>query len=379
MNLSSKLPRVGTTIFTVMSQLANEVGAVNLSQGFPDFDCDPVLKDLVTKYMGEAKNQYSPMPGLPALREAIATKIKKTRGALVHPDDITVTAGGTQALYCAISSVVRAGDEVILIEPAYDSYKPVVELHGGNVRTYELSAPDFQVDWNSFSRLITHKTRLIIINNPHNPLGKTLSRDDLEALNKLVSGTDIMILSDEVYEHIVFDGKEHHSVLSHPELKERSFAVFSFGKTFHITGWKMGYCVAPEPMTREFRKVHQFNVFAVNTPAQFALAEYLKTESNYLGLPEFFQAKRDYLQEGLQGTRLKPISSEGSYFQLYDYSAIADEADTEFAKRMTREYGVAAIPVSVFYSSGKDEKVIRLCFAKKEETLGKAIKLLKEM
>lgn len=376
MNISSKLPRVGTTIFTVMSQLAKEHNAVNLSQGFPNFDCDEKLKDLVTFYMAQGKNQYAPMPGLPELQKAISKKVNSSYNIRIPPEHVTITAGATQALYNAITATIKSGDEVILIEPAYDSYRPVIQLCGGIPRTYELSAPDYRVDWKSFSRLVTGRTKMIIINNPHNPLGKIFQKEDLEALYRIVNGTDILVLSDEVYEHIVFDNQEHWSVLRFPKLRKRSMVVFSFGKTFHNTGWKIGYSIAPPFLTKEIRKIHQFNVFSVNTPVQYALAEYLQNKENYAGLGQFYQEKRDFFQDAMKDSRLIPLKSEGSYFQLYDYSAISNEPDTEFARRLTTEYGVAAIPISVFYTHKKDEKVIRLCFAKTQPVLAEAAKLL---
>ncbi|MGK0391427.1 MAG: methionine aminotransferase [Maribacter sp.] len=376
MNISSKLPRVGTTIFTVMSQLAREYNAVNLSQGFPNFDCDEQLKDLVTFYMAQGKNQYAPMPGLPELQKAISNKVNSSYNISVSPEDVTITAGATQALYNAITATIKPGDEVIIIEPAYDSYRPVIQLCGGIPRIYELSAPDYRVDWKSLSKLVSGSTKMIIINNPHNPLGKIFQKEDLEALLKIVDGTDILILSDEVYEHIVFDNQEHWSVLKFPELRKRSMVVFSFGKTFHNTGWKVGYSIAPSFLTKEIRKIHQFNVFSVNTPVQYALAEYLQNPESYSGLGQLYQGKRDFFQHAMKDSRLVPLTSEGSYFQLYDYSAISDEPDTEFAKRLTTEYGVAAIPISVFYTHKRDEKVIRLCFAKTEAVLAEAAKLL---
>ncbi len=379
MNLPSKLPNVGTTIFSIMSKLANETGAVNLSQGFPNFDCDAKLKELVSQYMREGMNQYAPMPGVLELREAIARKVSKSYHIETDPEEVTVTAGGTQALYNAITSIIRQGDEVIIIEPAYDSYRPVIELCGGTARAFELTAPDYKIDWNSLSKLVTVRTKMIIINNPHNPVGKTFVKEDLEALQKIVSGTDIVVLSDEVYEHIIFDNREHWSVLRFPELLKRSIVVFSFGKTFHNTGWKMGYAIAPDYLTKEFRKVHQFNVFSVNTPTQYALAEFLSNEENYLGLGEFYQNKRDLFQGEMKDSKLNPIPSEGTYFQLYDYSSISNEPDTEFAKRLTTEFGVAAIPISVFYSSKRDDKIIRLCFAKTDKILEQAAKLLSKV
>ncbi|MEZ4961043.1 MAG: methionine aminotransferase [Saprospiraceae bacterium] len=380
MLISSKLPNAGTTIFTVMSALANQHHAINLSQGFPNFDCSDELKSLVEKYMRQGYNQYAPMPGVPALREIIAEKIQSLYGMAVDPEtEITITAGATQALYCTISAFIRPDDEVILIEPAYDSYRPAVEVNGGIPVTYEMSAPGYRVDWRMLERLVTWKTRMIIVNTPHNPTGKILSELDWAELQRLAEDRDILVLCDEAYEHIVFDGKKHKSLLLKPKIYERGLAVFSFGKTLHTTGWKLGCVVAPPDLTREFRKVHQFNVFSVNTPMQHAVAEYLQSPQRYLELDAFFEKKRDYLLSAMQGSRFVPIASEGTYFQLFDYSNISDEKDTEFVKRMTTEHGVAAIPVSSFYSSSKDEKVIRLCFAKTEETLARAGEILRKI
>jgi methionine aminotransferase len=380
MNLHSKLPHVGTTIFTVMSALANEHGAINLSQGFPNFDCSDRLKMLVENYMRLGYNQYAPMPGVPALRRQIAEKIQKLYGASIDPDtEITITAGATQALFCAISAFVRPGDEVILIEPAYDSYRPAVEVNGGHPVVYELTAPGYTIDWLKFQRLISRKTRMIIVNTPHNPTGKIFKPENWLALQQMTRDGEIILMCDEAYEHLVFDGQQHESLLRYPKLYRQGLSVFSFGKTLHATGWKLGCCVAPPELTKEFRKVHQFNVFAVNTPMQHAVADYLENPEVYLGLPAFFQQKRDVLLSALEGSSLKPIACEGTYFQLFDYSAISRERDTEFVKRLIVEQGVAAIPVSVFYSSGRDEKVIRLCFAKTEETLEKAGALLKNL
>ncbi len=377
---NSKLPNVGTTIFTVMSALANEHQAINLSQGFPDFPSSERLIDLVTQAMQKGLNQYAPMPGAIPLRENIAKKIAHLYGVNVNPmDEITITAGGTQALFTAITAFVRPGDEVILIEPAYDSYRPSVEVNGGIPVIYELSAPDYKVNWNDFARLISPKTRMILINTPHNPTGAIFTKTDLLALQQLVENTNILILSDEVYEHLIYDDEPHQSVLRFPSLRERSLAVYSFGKTFHNTGWKIGYCVAPKELTAEFRKVHQFNVFSVHSPTQYALAAFLEKPEEYLSLNDFYQQKRDYLLNVTKNTNLKPLKCFGTYFQVFDYSQISEEPDVDFAKRMTTEFGVAAIPVSVFYSSLKDDKVIRLCFAKKEETLQKAGNLLKRM
>lgn len=378
MRILSKLPNVGTTIFTVMSQLAAEHGAINLSQGYPNFDTPKDLKDKVAYYLQNGKNQYCPMAGLITLREVLADKMQKSYGLRPDPgSEITITAGATQAIFTAITAFVDKGEEVILIEPAYDCYRPTIELVKGVPVPYELSAPDFNIIWDELKTLINVRTRMIIINTPQNPIGKTLKQEDLEELQRLTSGTDIIVLSDEVYEHLIFDGQLHQSVARFPELYQRSLLVYSFGKTFHSTGWKIGYCVGPEILMSEFRKVHQFNVFCVNSFEQYALADYLKNPEPYLGLPAFYQKKRDFLQSALKGSRLKPIPSEGTYFQLYDYSDISDEPDTEFAKRMTTEYGVASIPVSVFYSSRKQNGVIRLCFAKTEDMLEEAGNLLK--
>ena len=380
MNIHSKLPSVGTNIFSIMSALANQHGAINLSQGFPDFDCPQELQNRVNFHLKNGKNQYVPMAGVPVLRERLAKKMENSYGQSINPDtEITITAGATQALFTAITAFVRSGEEVILIEPAYDSYRPAIELAGGIPIIYELQGPDYQIDWIRFGKLISSKTKMIIINTPHNPIGKVRSEDDMRTLEELTNGTDILVLSDEVYEHLIYDGKKHQSVLRFPNLFKRSLLVFSFGKTFHSTGWKMGYCVGPEPLMREFRKVHQFNVFSCNSFVQYGIADFLEDPTTYQQLPDFYQQKRDYFQNELFGSALKPLSSEGSYFQLYDYSSVSDLPDTEFAKYLTMEIGVAAIPVSVFYSSRRDEKVVRFCFAKKEETLAAAGKLLKEI
>lgn len=360
-----------------MSALANEHGAINLSQGFPNFDTPEDLKDRVAYYLQNGKNQYCPMAGLIDLRKVLAKKMKSLYGIDVDPvTEITVTAGATQAIFTAITTFIDKGDEVILIEPAYDSYKPSIELVKGIPVAYELSAPDFKINWDDLAELITARTKMIIINTPQNPIGKTLKEEDLLALQEITRGTDIIVLSDEVYEHLIYDGKLHQSVARYPDLYQRSLLVYSFGKTFHSTGWKIGYCIGPEQLMSEFRKVHQFNVFCVNSFEQYALADYLQNPEPYMSLPAFYQQKRDFLQLALKDSKLKPIHSEGTYFQLYDYSAISDIDDTEFAKQLTIDHGVAAIPVSVFYSSGKQNKVVRLCFAKTEDVLDQAGKLL---
>lgn len=368
--LSSKLPNVGTTIFTVMSALANEHQAINLSQGFPDFPSDPDLIDRVCHYMQSGFNQYAPMPGAAPLRAAIAEKIERLYPFRPNPEsEITVTAGATQAIFTAIATLVRPGDEVIVFEPAYDSYIPGIEVCGGKALPFLLKAPDYRIDWAAVEAMVTPATRAIMINSPHNPTGTILESSDLLALQHLVKKYGLWVISDEVYEHLIYDGAAHESVLKYPELYKRSFIAFSFGKTFHNTGWKLGYVVAPPLLTAEFRKVHQFNVFSCNTPMQHALADYLQVPAHYEQLPGFYQAKRDFFLQAMSGSGLKPFFCRGTYFQLFDYSSLSDEPDTTFAKTLTTQYGVAAIPVSVFYSSGLDEKVIRLCFAKKTETL----------
>ncbi len=377
MKIHSKLPKVGTTIFTVMSALARQHGAINLSQGFPNFDCPEKLKELVSRHMAMGHNQYAPMAGVMALRERLAQKIETLYGLSVNPEtEITITAGATQAIFTAISAFVQHGDEVVLIEPAYDSYGPSVEVNGGKVIAYELEAPGFRVDWERLQSLFTPRTRMLIVNTPHNPTGKIFDAHDLEMLHKITAGTDILVLSDEVYEHLVFDGAAHQSAFRNAELFQRCLATFSFGKTFHNTGWKMGYCVAPARLMAEFRKVHQFNVFSVNTPVQHGIADFLEDPDTYLSLPEFYQKKRDLFLEVIAASRFRTVPSEGTYFQLVDYSRISDENEVDFARRMTIDYGVAAIPISVFYGNGRDEKVVRLCFAKTEETLERAGELL---
>ena len=376
--IKSKLPKAGTTIFTIMSGLANEVGAINLSQGFPNFDVSPELIKLINKFMKEGFNQYAPMQGVLKLRERIAEKMNTLYSAIYHPEkEITITAGGTQALYTAITSIIRERDEVIVFEPAYDSYVPAVELSGGIPIHVHLQAPNFRINWNEVKKLINQRTRMIIINTPHNPTGSMLSAKDMQQLEKITASTDIIILSDEVYEHIIFDGYEHQSVARYPKLAERSFIVFSFGKTYHATGWKMGYCLAPEKLMSEFRRVHQFEVFSVNTPLQHALAEFMRDPKNYSGLNLFYQQKRDYFLKLIQGSKFKPLNCSGSYFQLLDYSKITKEKDTDYAIRLTKEAGVASIPISVFYNVPVDNKVLRFCFAKDDATLEKAAEKLK--
>ena len=380
MNIKSKLPNVGTTIFTVMSTLANECNAINLSQGFPNYDCDPRLKDLVNYYIQNGHNQYAPMAGVSALRKVLAEKNEALYGKKINPDtEITITAGATQAIFTAIANFVDAGDEVVIIEPAYDSYRPAVEVCGGMTRCYELKGPDYKINWKDFRKLVSFRTKMIIINTPHNPTGSILTAEDMKELEDITRGSDTIILSDEVYEHLIYDGQEHQSVQRYPELYKRSLITYSFGKTFHTTGWKVGYCLGPEELMVEFRKVHQFNVFSVNNPVQQAIAEFLNEPEEYLKLNNFYQQKRDFFLESIKGSKFKPIACRGTYFQLLDYSEISDMKDTEFAKWMTKEKGVASIPVSVFYSKGSNEKVIRLCFAKTEALLEKAGNLMKKI
>jgi methionine aminotransferase len=374
--LQSRLPAVGTTVFSLMSALAAEHGAVNLGQGFPDFDCDPALVDAVTAAMRAGHNQYPMMTGAPVLREAIAAKIAFEYGANYHAGaEITVTAGATEALTTAILCCVHPGDEVIVIEPVYDSYAPAIALAGGTTVPVAMTLGEqgFSVPWDQVAAAVTPRTRLIIINSPHNPTGSILRAADIAALADIVRGTDILILSDEVYEHMVFDGQRHESVCRYPELAERSFVVSSFGKTYHVTGWKIGYVAAPAALSAEFRKVHQYNVFSVNTPMQHALAAYLANPAPYRDLPAFYQRKRDLFREGLQGSRFTLLPADGTYFQCVRYEAISSILESEFAQWLTTEIKVAAIPVSAFYSQGRESGIVRFCFAKKDETLRLAL------
>ncbi|MDB5991005.1 MAG: methionine aminotransferase [Herbaspirillum sp.] len=375
-SIVSKLPNVGTTIFTVMSALAAEKNAVNLGQGFPDFDCDPALIDAVANAMRSGLNQYPPMPGVPGLRAAIAQKIQTLYGHAYDPaDEITVTAGATQGILTAILCCVHAGDEVIVIEPAYDSYVPAIELAGGVPVFVQMRVdPDgYAVPWDKVASAVTPRTRLIMINSPHNPTGSVLQKADLEALAGIVRNTDILILSDEVYEHMVYDGARHESLCRYPELAARAFVISSFGKTYHVTGWKIGYVAAPAALTAEFRKVHQFNVFTVNTPVQHGLMTYMNDPAPYLDLPAFYQRKRDLFRAGLKNTRFKLLPSQGTYFQCVQYSAISDQSEVEFSRWLTAEIGVAAIPVSAFYNTPQESGIVRFCFAKKDETLRLAL------
>ena len=377
----SKLPSVGTTIFTVMSQRAAKHGAVNLGQGFPDFDCDPRLQQRLTDAMRAGHNQYAPMIGVPALREAIARKNQALYGHQYDADtEITVTAGATQALMCAILALVNHGDEVIVLEPAYDSYVPAIVLAGGKPVLVPLDhARGYAPEWERVRNAITSRTRLILINFPHNPTGRILRDEDLAALEQIVEQTDVLLVSDEVYEHIVFDNQPHRSLMRSPALAARSVVISSFGKTFHTTGWKVGYACAPASITAEIRKVHQFMVFAVNTPAQHAITEFLADPQPYLDLPSFYQAKRDLFLSGLARTPFRALACDGTYFVLADYSQISDLTETEFAKKMVAEYGVASIPVSVFYEVPVEHRVVRFCFAKKDTTLQEALARLSKV
>lgn len=377
--IESKLPQVGTTIFTVMSALAAEKGAVNLGQGFPDFDCDPALIDAVAAAMRAGFNQYPPMAGAVPLREAIAAKIARLYGARYDWNtEITVTAGATQAIFTALLAIVRPGDEVIVIEPCYDSYVPNIELCGGTVVPVAMDDA-FRIPWDAVEAAVTGKTRAILINSPHNPSGTILRDADMRRLESIACGHDLFVISDEVYEHMVFDGERHLSSSSYPGLAARSFVISSFGKTYHVTGWKVAYCAAPASMTHEFRKVHQFNVFTVNTPMQHGLADYMRDPGPYLELPGFYQRKRDLFRQGLESTRFRLLPCEGTYFQLAEYAAISDLPELAFAQWLTAEIGVAAIPVSAFQRQPVDRKTVRFCFAKRDETLAIALERLAKL
>jgi methionine transaminase len=375
--LVSRLPAVGTTIFTVMSRLAQDCGAINLSQGFPDFNAEDFLFERVAHHMRAGRNQYAPMAGVAALREAVATKIAALYGAAYDAEaEITITAGATQALFTAVAALVHPGDEVIVFEPVYDSYAPAIELQGGVVRRVRLAAPDYRPDWAAVAAQVTPRTRMLMINTPHNPTGTVWSAADMAALQALVRDSGIVVVADEVYEHIIFDGRRHESVARYPGLAERSLIISSFGKTYHITGWKVGYVAGPRELMAEFRKVHQFNVFTVNTPVQHALADYMAEPARYLGLAAFYQAKRDFFRAGMAASRFELLESAGTYFQLARYGRISDEPDTRFAERLTRKAGVAVIPVSAFFADGHDDRVVRFCFAKHEATLAAACERL---
>jgi len=377
MTITSKLPDVGTSIFTVMSALAAEHGAVNLSQGFPDFDTPPALIDRVFAHMQAGRNQYAPMQGVAMLRERIAAKVADLYGNPVDPDtEITITSGATEALFAAITAVVRPGDEVVVFEPAFDAYVPVIRLSGGTPVYLSMKRPDYHIDRDEVSDAIGPNTRLIIINSPHNPTGTVLSPADIAALKQIMADRNIFIVSDEVYEHIIFDGLVHESVLRDPLLYSKSFVISSFGKTYHTTGWKIGYCVAPPPLTQEFQRVHQFLTFSSNTPIQWAYADIMEDASLYLGLSVFYQKKRDRFLSLLENSRFNPLPCHGTYFQMMDYSAISDLDDVAFARQMTTVHKVAAIPPSVFYHDGQDNRVLRFCFAKRDHTLEQAAEIL---
>ncbi|MDQ3347312.1 MAG: methionine aminotransferase [Acidobacteriota bacterium] len=369
-DIRSKLPSVGTTIFTVMSRMAAEIGAINLSQGFPDFDCDPALVEAVARHMRAGRNQYAPMQGVLPLREAIAAQYVRLHGREYDPDtEVTITSGGTEAIFAAVAAVLRPGDEAIVLEPCYDSYIPAITLNGGSPVVVPLTYPDYAIDWDAVRAAVSPRTRLIFLNSPHNPSGAVLGADDVVALAGLVADTNMLIVSDEVYEHIIFDGVQHQSMARSPELAARSFIIGSFGKTYHVTGWKVGYAVAPAALTAEFRKVHQFVTFSTHTPVQFALADFLSDSRRLADLGPFFQRKRDLFLRRMEGSRFTPLGSHGSYFQLMDYSAITAEPDADFAVRLTREHGVASIPTSPFLPRSPAPTVLRFCFAKKDETL----------
>ena len=378
--ISSRLPQVGTTIFTVMSALATEHGAVNLGQGFPDFDCDPALIDAVSQAMKAGHNQYPPMAGLLALREMVAQKVATLYGHAYDPaQEITITAGATQAIITAILCAVHPGDEVVVLEPCYDSYAPNIELAGGKVVRVPLTPRTFRPDFAALAAALTPRTRALIINSPHNPSATVWTREEMQRLAALLAPTNILLISDEVYEHMVFDQAPHVSASCIPELAERAFVVSSFGKTFHVTGWKVGTVCAPAALTAEFRKVHQFNVFTVNTPVQMGIAQYLKSPEPYISLPAFYQRKRDLFVEGLKKTRLKPLHTQGTYFQCVDYSQVSDLPEAQFCRWLTTQAGVAAIPLSAFYDAGFEQGLVRLCFAKKDDTLVQALDRLQRI
>lgn len=377
LSIRSKMPDLQLSVFAVISQLSERHRAVNLSQGFPDFDPDPALVQLVSENLKQGKNQYAPMPGILPLRRALAEKIEKLYGATYDPEsEITVTAGATEALYAAITATVHPGDEVIIFEPFYDAYPPVVQYAGGKPIFIPLQPPNFSIPWQRVKQAVSKRTRLIILNSPHNPTGSLLGKNDLAQLAGITDGTSILVISDEVYEHITFDGLAHVSLAAHPELRERSFVISSFGKTYHTTGWKVGYCAAPKPLTDEFRKIHQFITYAVNTPVQWAYAAFLQQDQSYLQLGDFYQSKRDLFARLLENSRFKLLPCHGTYFQLADYGAISDLPDFEFVERLIKEHGVAAIPLSPFYSQPTDQKIMRFCFAKKDETLQQAAERL---
>jgi len=379
--LRSKLPGIGTTIFTIMSKMAQDEGAINLSQGFPDFDGPQALRERVAYHMDHGHNQYAPLTGIPELREQIAAKVLALYGCNIDPDsEVCVTPGATEALYCAVTAVVHPGDEVIVFDPAYDCYAPSVRLNGGVTRHIALKYPDFSIDWQQVRDTITDRTRLIILNTPHNPTGTVWGEQDIQQLREVIADRDIYLLSDEVYEHILFDGKPHQSLLRYPDLAARTFAVSSFGKTYHATGWRVGYCVAPRPLMDEFLRIHQFVNFSTNSPMQYAIADFLRDcPQHHLELGAFYQEKRDLFITLMSTAKFSMVPSSGTYFQLADYSAISDEPDTEFAARLTREHKVAVIPISVFYKDAPRQNVVRFCFAKHDDTLKEAAEKLDQI
>ena len=378
--MQSKLPHIGTSIFTVMSQLAVKHNAINLGQGFPDFPMSEALIDCVTEAMKAGGNQYAHTNGVPVLRERLAEKINSLYGTTIHAEtEITVTPGGTYAIFSAFSTIIQPGDEVIIFEPAYDSYIPNITFNGGVVVPIALSYPNYSIPWDTLKAAITKKTKAILMNTPHNPTGMVMTKEDILQLQEIVVSNNLYLISDEVYEHLIYDDKKHESVMKYPELFARSFVCFSFGKTYHCTGWKLGYCVAPENLMKEYRKVHQFNAFSCDTPKQLGIAKHMVDKEAYLSLGNFYQAKRDYLRKLLASTPLKYIPSSGSYFESYSYAAISNESDKVFAEKLVKDYGVAVIPMSAFYHDGTDNKVIRLCFAKKEATLEAAAACLQKL
>jgi len=380
LTIQSKLPQVGTTIFTTMSALAAEHGAINLGQGFPDFPMNEELVSLVNEAMKNGYNQYVHANGYLPLREALAEKAEFLYGSVINPDmQITITPGGTYALYTAITTVLQPGDEAILFEPAYDCYIPQIEMNGAKAVTIPLTFPTYAIDWKVVKNAVSEKTRMIIINTPHNPTGAVIGQTDIDALREITKDTNIIIVSDEVYEHLIFDDLPHESILKYPDLLERSFVCFSFGKVYHCTGWKLGYCIAPPALMQEFRKIHQFNCFTCDTPKQVALASFLKKRANYMELGAFLQGKRDYFQKLMSNTKLLALPSHGSYFQSYSYDGLSEENEKEFAIRLTKDYGVATIPVSAFYKQPVDHSVLRFCFAKKESTLEAAVERLSRL
>ena len=379
LKIKEKLPDWGTSIFAIMSKMAVEHNALNLSQGFPDFNCSDELLSLLHDFQDRGFNQYAPMPGVPVLRNVISNTIKKVYGRNYNPEtEITITSGATQAIYTAVSCILNRGDEAIVFDPSYDCYAPDIEANGGIPIRIPLKK-DFSYDWDEIRKHVNEKTKLMIFNSPHNPSGSLIQKEDIEQLIKLVKGTDILLISDEVYEFIVFDNEKHHSFTLYDELYTRSFVISSFGKTFHTTGWKLGYCAAPEYLMKEFRKLHQFVVFSSNTPIQHAYAEYLKDEKNYLNLPGFYQKKKDLFAGEMKKSRFEVLPCKGTYFQLLDYSDISDKNDMEFSEYLTKEVGIATIPLSPFYKNGSDEKVIRVCFAKKDEVMVEAAKILSKL